>query len=244
MKLTRCHCRMHLVSLALQSGRTGSTECVQLMNWRCPINPNWAYNVLGSSVSLPRFHYQLDNKLTIHIIHLNSFKTEIQLKIINIQYIFYTGCSKLRVKTRRYIIFLLRPWINQIMWPNLWKSLCQIPFLFYKISFWKFGKYYRTEDIERLSTSFKGAAHLSIFKNSIFFSFLLSLKPCNKRIFTILLGTITIPALFKNKYGFTVSNHPKMRNRADKEKIVDHSAGHNSAECHQNFPKKFSSILQ
>ena len=65
-----------------------------------------------------------------------------------------------------------------------------------------------------------------------------------KRIFTILLGTITIHALFKNKYGFTVSDHPNMRNRADKEKIIDHSASHNSAGCHQNFAKKFSLILQ
>ena len=65
-----------------------------------------------------------------------------------------------------------------------------------------------------------------------------------KRIFTILLGTITIHAPFKDKYGFTVSDHPNMRNRADKEKIVDHSAVHNSAGCHQNFSKKFSLILQ
>ena len=36
----------------------------------------------------------------------------------------------------------------------------------------------------------------------------------------------------RTKYGFTVSDHPNMRNRADKEKIVDHSAGHNSAEYH------------
>ena len=56
-----------------------------------------------------------------------------------------------------------------------------------------------------------------------------------KRILTILLGTITIHALFKNKYGFTVLDHQNMRNRADKEKIVDHSAGHNSAGCHQIY---------
>ena len=60
----------------------------------------------------------------------------------------------------------------------------------------------------------------------------------------LLLYTITIHALFENKYGFTVSDHPNLRNRAEKEKIVDHSAGHNSAGCHQNIPKKFSFTLQ
>ena len=38
-----------------------------------------------------------------------------------------------------------------------------------------------------------------------------------KRIFTILLGTITIHDLFKNKYGFTVLDHPNMRNEKNKQ---------------------------
>ena len=37
----------------------------------------------------------------------------------------------------------LRPWINQITWSNSCKIPCKINFIFYKISFWKFGKYNR-----------------------------------------------------------------------------------------------------
>ena len=38
---------------------------------------------------------------------------------------------------------LLRPWINQIAWPNSCKSSCKVTFLFYKMSSWKFEKYNR-----------------------------------------------------------------------------------------------------
>ena len=39
--------------------------------------------------------------------------------------------------------FTLRPWINQITWPNSCNSSCKITFSFYKMSSWKFGKYNR-----------------------------------------------------------------------------------------------------
>ena len=41
-------------------------------------------------------------------------------------------------------LYTLWPWINQITWPNSCKSSCKITFFFYKISSWKFGKYYKT----------------------------------------------------------------------------------------------------
>ena len=44
--------------------------------------------------------------------------------------------------TNKWIIIrFLSPWINRITWPNSSKSSCKINFLFYKIFFWKFGKY-------------------------------------------------------------------------------------------------------
>ena len=41
----------------------------------------------------------------------------------------------------KVLLLTLRPWINQITWPNSCKSSCIITFLFYTSS-WKFGKYY------------------------------------------------------------------------------------------------------
>ena len=69
-------------------------------------------------------------------IPVNSTKYSlISLKIL----IFLRGMAKVALKSA----INLRPWINQISWPNSCKSFCKILFLLYKIFSWRFRKYNR-----------------------------------------------------------------------------------------------------